>query len=135
MTQELEKLKQREAERDKVLEHKKAKLNQLREELDSPTTSPKVIQMKNYIKTVDEKLQAEEKKVNAQKEVTKKAEIAVEEAIADLNQKRLEVDKFTTHQKDWEKEMRKEMEIIEAREQDELGSTMFLGKMQSKKVK
>ncbi|MCE5319281.1 MAG: hypothetical protein LLG04_18195 [Parachlamydia sp.] len=35
------------------------------------------------------------------------------------------MDKLQTHRKDWEKEMRKEEEIIEGREQDELGTIIF----------
>ena len=58
----------------------------------------------------------------------------MDEARKELDRKRLEVDKLVTHQKDWEKEMRKELEILEEREQDELGGTMFLGKMQSRKL-
>jgi flagellar biosynthesis chaperone FliJ len=135
LAKEEEKLKQREAERDQVREHKKNKLEQLRAEMDQATSSPKILQMKVYLKVVDEKLEVEEKKVNDQKAQVKAAEKVVEEAVAELIRKRLEVDKLVTHQIDWEKEMRKELEIIEAREQDELGSTMFLGKMQARKVK
>jgi len=47
-------------------------------------------------------------------------------AIDDLKLKRQQVDKLLDHRKMWTKEMRKEMEIIEAREQDELGSTTFI---------
>lgn len=133
LKKEEEKLKEREAERDTVLDHKKAKLNQLREEMGQTTTSPKIQQMKVYLKVVDEKLEVEEKKVKDQQEQVKIAEKNVEEAKRQLQLRRLEVDKLKTHQVDWEKEMRKELEIIEAREQDELGSTMFLGKMQTKK--
>lgn len=135
LAKEEEKLKQVEAERDKVLKHQQDKLAQLREELSHTTTSPKVQQMKVYLKVVAEKLQIEEKKVNDQKEQVKIAQKNVDEAKKDLDRKRLEVDKLTTHQNDWEKEMRKELEIIEGREQDELGGTMYLGKMQMKKTR
>ena len=98
------------------------------------TTSPKIQQMKVYLKVVAEKLQVEEKKVNNQKEQVNIAQKNVEEAKKELDRKRLEVDKIVTHQKDWEKEMRKELDIIEAREQDELGGIMFLGKSQMRKA-
>lgn len=64
---EEEKLRQREAERDKVKDHYKAKMNQLRKELDEGTTSDKIDQMKVYLKVVQEHLAAEEKKVKEQK--------------------------------------------------------------------
>lgn len=134
LAKEEEKLKQREAERNKVLDHKNEKLKQLREEMSHATTSPKIQQMKVYLKVVDEKLAIEEKKVKDQKEQVKIAQKNVDDAKADLDRKKLEVDKLQAHRKDWEKEMRKEMEIIEGREQDDLGGTMFLSKMQAKKA-
>jgi hypothetical protein len=122
LIKEQQKLEEREAERDKVKAHKKAKLDQLRETMDQGTTSPKIQQMKVYLKLVDEKLKIEEKKVKDQKEQVVLAEKNLEQAKLDLQRKRQEVDKLLTHRKDWEKEMRKELEIIEGREQDELGS-------------
>lgn len=133
LAKEEEKLRQTEAARDKVLHHQQDKLKQLRDELDHTTTSPKIQQMKAYLKVVEEKLQVEEKKVKNQKEQVNIAQKNVDEAKLDLDRKRLEVEKFTSHQKDWEKEMRKELEIIEGREQDELGNTIFLGKIQMRR--
>ena len=125
LKREKEKLAQREAERDKVKAHYQDKLTQLRAEFDQGTTSPKIVQMRAYLKIVQEKLVIEEKKVNDQKEQVRIAEANLEAAKKDLQKKRLEVDKLVTHRKDWEKTIKKEMEIIEGREQDELGNTMF----------
>ena len=122
---EQEKLRQREAEREKVKKHYQDKLNQLREILDSETTSPKILQMKVYIKIVDEKLKVEEKKVKDQQEQVNTAQKNLDQAKENLRIKRQEVDKLLNHKKDWEKEMRKELEIIEGREQDELGSMIY----------
>lgn len=122
---EQEKLRQREAERDKVKKHYQDKLNQLREILDSETTSPKILQMKVYIKIVDEKLKIEEKKVKDQQEQVNAAQKNLDQAKENLRIKRQEVDKLLSHKKDWEKEKRKELEIIEGREQDELGSMIY----------
>lgn len=133
LAKEEEKLKQVEAERDKVQKHQQDKLDQLREELSHETRSPKIQQMKVYLKVVLEKLQVEEKKVKDQKEQVNTAQKNVDAAKLDLDHKRLEVDKIKTHKSDWEKEMRKELEIIEGREQDELGGIMYLGKMQRNK--
>lgn len=126
LDKEKEKLAQREAERDKVKEHKQDKLKQLRETLDSGSTSPKIQQMKVYLKVVEEKLKIEEKKVKDQQEQVNIAQKNLDQAREDLRKKRQEVDKLQSHRKDWEKEMRKELEIIEGREQDELGSIVHL---------
>lgn len=123
---EQEKLKMREKERDQVKKHQNDKLKQMRDEMDQGTTSPKIQQMKAYLKVVVERLAGEEKKVADQKEQVKLAEKNLEAAREELRRKRQEVDKLLTHQKDWEKEMRKEEEIIEGREQDEIGSVMHL---------
>lgn len=122
LNKEKEKLAEREADRDKVKSHKKDKLQQLRDELDGGTTTTKIQQMKVYLKLVDEKLKVEEKKVKDQQEQVKIAEKNLEQAKLELQRKRQEVDKLLMHKKDWEKEKRKELEVIESREQDELGS-------------
>lgn len=122
---EKEKLKQREADRDKAKQHHIDKLTQLRYELDHSTTSDKVQQMKAYLKVTQEKVKVEEKKVKEQKDQVDLAEKALQVALNDLKIKRQDVDKLETHKKDWEKEMRKEMDIQELREQDELGNTIF----------
>ena len=44
------------------------------------------------------------------------------QAKQDLHRKRQEVDKLLMHKKDWEKEKQRELELIEGREQDELGA-------------
>lgn len=118
-------LAQKEAERDKVANHHKDKLKQLRADMDQGTTSPKIQQMKAYLKVVKERLIAEEKKVIEQKKQVETAENNLEVAKQDLKVKRQQVDKFLSHRKDWIKEMRKEQEVIEGREQDELGSVIF----------
>lgn len=133
LQKEEEKLAQREAERDKVKKHQQDKLKQLRDTLDHSMTSPKVQQMKAYLKVVDEKLKVEEKKVKDQKEQVNIATKNLEQAQEDLKKKRQEVDKLMTHRKDWEKEMQKEMEIVEGREQDELGTIIYFSQHTSRK--
>jgi putative cell wall-binding protein len=125
LEKEQKKLAEREAERDKVKVHKKEKLQQLRDTMDKGTTSPKIQQMKVYLKIVDEKLKVEEKKVKDQKEQVSIAEKNLAQAKLDLQHRRLELDKILVHQKDWEKEKHKELELIEGREQDELGSIIY----------
>lgn len=124
LEKENQKLKEREKERDEVKTHKVEKLTQLRQTLDEESTSSKIQQMKVYLKIVDEKLKVEEKKVADQKEQVKVAEKNLETAKEDLRVKRNEVDKIVMHKKDWEKETKKEQEIQEGREQDELGSVI-----------
>ena len=118
-------LAQKEAERDKVKKHHDAKLKQMREEMDKGTTSPKLQQMKAYLKVCKDRIVAEEKKVKDQKQQVETAEKNLEAARNDLKLKRQEVDKLVTHRTDWNKEMRKEQEVIEGREQDEIGSIIF----------
>ncbi len=119
---EEKKLQERKRERDNVKDHKQDKLRQLRETLDQGTTSPKIQQMKVYLKIVDEKLKVEEKKVKDQEQQVEIAKKNLEQAKQELRLKRQEADKLVMHQKDWLKEKRREREILEGREQDELGT-------------
>ncbi len=125
LEKEQEKLKEREAERDKAKEHHNSKLQQLRDELDQGTNTGKIMQMKAYLKVALEKVKVEEKKVKEQRDQVELAEKALEEARHDLKLRRIELDKLETHREDWEREMRRESDIIEGREQDELGSTIY----------
>lgn len=122
LLKEEEKLKEREEERKKVKDHYDDKLKQLRTLLDEGGSSPKIQQMKVYLKTVDEKLKVEDKKVADQKIQVENAEKNLEAAKKDLQAKRQEVDKLLAHKEDWEKEAKKEREIVEGREQDEIGT-------------
>lgn len=126
LKKEQEKLARAEAERDKVKKHYAEKLLQMREEMDQGTTSPKIQQMKAYLKVVQERLKAEDKKVKDQQDQVDIAEKNLEFARQDLARKRQEVDKLVTHEKDWQLELRKEMEVIEGREMDELGNVIFI---------
>jgi hypothetical protein len=133
LDKEKEILAQREADKKKAQDHHDAKLAQLRELLDRESTSPKIQQSKAYLKVAKERVKVEEKKVKEQQQQVEIAEKNLEAAKNDLKQKRLEVDKLHTHRRDWTREMRKEQEIIEGREQDELGSIIFTSKQQQKR--
>jgi flagellar biosynthesis chaperone FliJ len=122
LKKEQEKLAQREAERDKVKSHQQDKLRQLRETLDKDTTSPKVQQMKVYLKVVDEKLKVEEKKVAEQKKEVENAEKKLEEARKELRLRQQELDKILQHKKEWERSEKIEVDRKEEREQDEMGN-------------
>jgi len=124
-------LVQRETERDAAKAHYKEKLDQMRHELDQGTTSPKVQQMKAYLKVVKDRVNIEEKKVVEQKKQVEVAEKNLEVARSELAQKRVEVDKLKSHRTDWLKEMDKEQQIIDGREQDELGSIIFSTRQRS----
>ncbi len=125
---EKEKLKKREEERDKVKSHYEDKVLQLRHEYDTGTTSTKIDQAKVYIKVVQERLKVEEKKVKDQQAQVETAEKNLELAKNQLKQRQREQDKIEMHKKEWIKDTLKELAIIETREEDELGSTMFLSK-------
>lgn len=126
---EREKLRKCEEERDKVVQHKIDKLNQLRDLLDKGTTTDKIQQAKNYIKVVEERILVEEKKVRDQVEQVNVAKRNLEIAEEDLKMRRQEVDKLATHKEDWTKQMKREMELAEESEMDEIGQVLFLRNM------
>jgi flagellar export protein FliJ len=134
LEKEKDKLAQKEAERDKVVQHMRDKLAQLRAEMDHGSSIPKIQQMKSYLKICQERVVVEQKKVDEQKKMVEQAIAAVNAARAELNQKRLEVDKLATHKKEWTQEMRKEEEIEQGKEMDEIGSVIFMGQLRNKKM-
>lgn len=134
LAREKEKLVQREADRDKAIHHHTDKLTQLRKELDEGTTSDKVLQMKAYLKVAKERVKLEEKKVKEQQDQVDIANKNLQAAQNELRLRRQEVDKLETHRKDWIKQMRKEEEIVEGREQDELGTIIFSAKQRQQKL-
>lgn len=134
LEREKEKLVEAEKQRDKAKEHQQAKLQQLRDYIDTDGMNPdKVLQMKAYLEIVKEKLAAEEQKVLKQKENVQTAEKNLEEAREQKRQREFEVDKIKMHREEWEKEARKEIEMKELSEMDELGNLMFLKKQRDAK--
>ena len=125
---EQKKLKECEEARDKVKHHYQDKLQQLRQELDGGTTSTRIERFKVYIKIVQEKLQVEEKKVKQQKAQVEVAEKNLKLAQEELKQRRKEQDKIETHKKEWTKETTREIQFLETKKMDELGSEMFLSR-------
>lgn len=124
LLKEQEKLAKVEEERNKVKEHKMAKLTQLREKLDAGTSTDKILQMRQYLKIVDEQLKQKEHKVKEQKKLVEAAEKQVEAARQDFIKKQHDVEKLAIHRKQWEKEMNLLLEQKEALEADEMGSAM-----------
>ena len=120
------KLEEAKKKRDKVLEHQTDKLNQLRQAFDEGTTSDEIIQMKNYLKVVQEKVEAEEEKVKAQQEEVTKAEEELEMAKEELRARRNEVDKLDMHKTQWVKMMQEELRLEMAKELDEIGNILYL---------
>lgn len=124
LAEEEKKLQTAEKSRDKALEHKNDKLNQLRESLDTGESTDKVQQKKRYLKIVEEKLQEKQKKVDTQKVQVKNAKEQVEAAKIDMIHKQKDIEKLNMHKKEWERELAQEIERKEAVEQDELGSAV-----------
>lgn len=122
---EKKKLAEREEARNKVQKHYKDKLWQLRDELDHDTDTETIKTMKIYIKEVSEKLKVEEKKVEEQKKQVEAAQKDLNDALEELKRRRQDVDKIETHREDWLKGVKKELEIIEGREEDEIGQIIF----------
>lgn len=110
-------------ERDQVLQHKTAKLEQLRHELDTGTTTDVIQRSKIYLKIVDEKLAEKEKKVVEQQKQVDAAQKQVDIATDDLFQKKKDLEKLEIHKKEWEKEMGYWIQQKEGVEQDEQGSS------------
>ena len=122
---EKEKLEAAKKKRDEVKKHKNAKIRKYMDEVMQGTTSDKIQLHEKYIKdVVDKELREEERKVKDQRESVKKAEKAVEKAREDRLKKHQEVEKMKMHRKEWEKEMKIEMEREEANVNDELGSNV-----------
>lgn len=109
-------------EKDRVLSHKQAKLQQLRDALDEGTTTDKIQQMKGYLKIVDEKLKEWEKKVQDQQDQVDLAQKQVDLATEELFQKKKDLEKLEMHKVEWEKEMGYWVRQKEASEHDEQGS-------------
>lgn len=128
LQKEQEKLKLAEEARDKVMQHYRDKLAQMRAAMDSETNTNEIQQMKFYLKAVQEKLVVEEKKVKDQQVQVQQAEKNLQAALDLLKVKRQEVDKFLEHKKGWLKAARKEQEFEEAKEQEEVGSTIFVAR-------
>lgn len=126
LEREEEKLKRVQAERDEVKRHYKDKLEQLRGALDEGETTDKIQMMRQYLQVVEEKLALHEDKVKKQKLEVDQAKKALEEAKEQWRRRMREVDKIKEHRKQWLAEAKKELEREEAKEQDELGSVMFM---------
>ena len=126
LEQEQNKLKKAEQERDEVKLHKDEKLAQLRKGMDEGVAPEEVLQMHRYIKLVQEKLAAKEKKVIDHKKQVDIAEKNVKIAKDDVSKKQQDIEKINIHKKEWQKEDKKEQERLEGIENDELGSQVFL---------
>lgn len=127
LEREREKLKRVEAERDKVRSHYKDKLQQLRQALDNGESTDKIQMMRRYMQVVEEKLAVEEDKVKKQTLEVQQATVALEEAQDQWRQRIKEADKLKEHRRMWIKQALFEQAQELAKEEDELGSIMFLG--------
>jgi flagellar biosynthesis chaperone FliJ len=121
--------------RDEVLKHKIDKIDQLRTELDAGTTSLKIQQMKDYLKTVDERLQERERKVTEQQKHVDAAEKQVELATKELFQRKKDLEKLEMHKVEWEKEARYLSEQKEAAVHDEQGSAGHIVRKKEKEYR
>jgi len=130
LNHEIEKLRKVEKIRDTAHDHKRAKLKQLREELDKGTTSVKIQRMKQYLTVVDEDLKLKTDKVEEQKKEVAKAKNQLEEARRVFFQRQKDVEKLKLHRKEWEKEMKGILSQKEALVTDEVGSSMYIIKKQ-----
>src|SRR5579862_2824567 len=128
LEEEENKLKMVEKERDKVKDHRFAKLTQLREKMDEGAPSEKIQQMRYYLKEVDQQLAQKEHKVKEQHKHVETAKKNVEIARADLLKKQQDVEKLRMHREEWEKEMKAIELQKEGIETDEMGSVLHTRK-------
>lgn len=121
-----------EKKRDEIKHHRDDKLNQMTEEMNQGTTSDKIESMLLYLQVVEEKLVGREQKVAAQLKKVKEAETAVEAAKKEVLKRQVDIEKISTHKKEWMKEIIKEQDRKDNIESDELGSAMFVRKKPKK---
>lgn len=133
LQREEERLKTVETERDKVQEHRHAKLEQLREKLDAGTSTDKIQQIKSYLKVVDEQLKAKNLKVIEHEKLVATAKNHVEAARQDFLKKNQDVEKLRLHRVEWAQEQKKLLEHQENVETDELGSSMHARKSKKRR--
>jgi len=120
-------------ERDKALQHKRDKLQQLRDALDAGSPMDKVQQMKAYMKVVDEKLVEKEKRVVEQQKQVDLAQKQVDLATDEMFQRKKDLEKLEMHKAEWEKEVKYWSEQKEAAVHDEQGSATYMLQKQEKK--
>lgn len=133
LDREKEILAQREAARDQVLNHMRDKLAQIRETMDRECNTKEIHQMRLYLNVVKAKLAEEEKRVEEQKKQVEIAQKNLDFAKKELAAKQKEVDKIKEHRVEWMKIAKKEEAEEEARKQDEMGSDIFLSRLQQKR--
>lgn len=126
LNKEKEKLKKVEKIRDEVKEHKDAKLQQLRDELDQGTTTTIIQRMKHYLKVVDEDLLVKEQKVVEQQKHVATAKAQFEEARGKFFQRQKDVEKLKMHRREWELEMKMILAHEDEIATDEIGSAMHI---------
>ncbi len=112
-------------QRDEVLSHKKAKLEQLRNKLDEGTTTDKIQQMKAYLKVVDGNLAEKEKKVQEQQKAVDTAQKQVDLATEQVFQRKKDLEKLEMHKAEWNKDKLYEASKKEASQQDEQSSSTY----------
>jgi hypothetical protein len=122
------KLKEAQSIRDNIKNHYQDKLSQIRQVLDEGSTSTTIKQMRDYLKTVKEKLAKEDIKVAEQQKKVDAAKLELDKAKKLLRDKQKEVEKIEMHETEWTKEMKIEDRKGEEKNQDEIGSTIFYGR-------
>ena len=101
--------------------------------IENGTTADVMERHNHYIQEViNVKIAEEKKKVEAQKKVVQEAHVALDKARAERLEKHKDLEKIHTHEKEWSKEAKKELEIFEAIVEDEIG-TIIHGKQSRKK--
>ncbi len=125
LAKEIQKLEEAKAKRDKVKQHHRDKLTQMRNTLDAGTDTDEIQVMKRYLDVVKEKLLVEEEKVKKQQEQVQLAEKEVALAREELRQRSVEVDKMIEHRQYWTKQAMHEALQEEGKTMDEIGNILY----------
>ncbi|PCI77511.1 type III secretion T3S chaperone [Candidatus Aerophobetes bacterium] len=126
------KLKKVEEERDLTQKHFEDKQDQLKELQNVSTSAEKIEDLKIYLQTVTIELKEKQEKVKIQKTAVSTAESAVNHARVNMLKKQQEVEKLKLHKKSWKKEVQLEQLRKEGIETDDLGTSSFSQKKQSR---
>lgn len=121
--------------RDQVLQHRRAKLEQMKEAFDEGTNTDEIQKMQSYLKVVKERLIEKEKKVTQEQAQVDLAQKQVDLATDELFQRKKDLEKLQMHKKEWQKEADYWTKRKEAGEQDEQGTAGHVLRKKEQKMR
>lgn len=111
--------------RNRTQKHYTEKLKELRSGIDTGELKPeKIAHVQDYLKQVNARLKDESNQVAAQQKVRDQAEKSLDDAIAVLKQRRIEVEKLQMHREEWQKGITAEEARLAGIETDDIGTVI-----------